>query len=71
MKPTTERPTLTARNNVSTTVTPDAVAKVDYSAAVSPLALPDARKPNLHPLEYPIVEFVATRIRPSPRCRIK
>ncbi|MFS7974839.1 hypothetical protein Hanom_Chr10g00873491 [Helianthus anomalus] len=36
----------TARNDVPTTVTPGVVAKVDYSTAASPLALPDARKPN-------------------------
>ncbi|MFS7909214.1 hypothetical protein Hanom_Chr01g00092061 [Helianthus anomalus] len=39
------------RNDVSTTVTPSVVAKVDYSTAASPLALPDARKPDLHPPE--------------------
>ncbi|MFS7974674.1 hypothetical protein Hanom_Chr09g00871471 [Helianthus anomalus] len=31
---------LTARDDVPTTVTPGAVAKVDYSTAASPLALP-------------------------------
>ncbi|MFS8001161.1 hypothetical protein Hanom_Chr13g01187001 [Helianthus anomalus] len=37
-------------NDVSTIVTPGAVVKVDYSTAVSPLALPDERKPDLPPV---------------------
>ncbi|MFS8025153.1 hypothetical protein Hanom_Chr16g01471571 [Helianthus anomalus] len=42
---------LMARNDVSITMTPDAMAKVDYSTAASPLALSDARKSDLHPPE--------------------
>ncbi|KAF5808914.1 hypothetical protein HanXRQr2_Chr04g0150931 [Helianthus annuus] len=45
-----------ARNEMPTTVTPGVVAKVDYSTATSPLALPDARKSNLQPLEGTAVE---------------
>ncbi|MFS7977008.1 hypothetical protein Hanom_Chr10g00899161 [Helianthus anomalus] len=44
---------LTARNDVPTTVTPDAVIKVDYSTAASPLALPDAWKPDIELLTNP------------------
>ncbi|MFS7915934.1 hypothetical protein Hanom_Chr02g00171221 [Helianthus anomalus] len=47
---------LTATNDVPTTVTPDVVAKVDYSTAASPLALPDAWKPDLYPREGMTVE---------------
>ncbi|MFS8004950.1 hypothetical protein Hanom_Chr13g01231801 [Helianthus anomalus] len=42
---------LTSRNDVSTTVTPGSVAKVDYSTAVSPLVLIDVWKPDLRPPE--------------------
>ncbi|MFS7981576.1 hypothetical protein Hanom_Chr10g00952611 [Helianthus anomalus] len=52
---------LTTRNNVPTIVTSGAaVAKVDYSTVVSPLALPDTRKPDLHPLEGTTVEIGKT-----------
>ncbi|MFS7951498.1 hypothetical protein Hanom_Chr07g00595871 [Helianthus anomalus] len=34
-----------------TTVTSGVVIKFDYSTVASPLALPDARKPDLHPPE--------------------
>ncbi|MFS7895312.1 hypothetical protein Hanom_Chr00s002713g01703681 [Helianthus anomalus] len=44
------------RNDVPTTVTQGAVAMVDYLTAVSPLALPDAQKPNLHPPEGTTME---------------
>ncbi|MFS7898633.1 hypothetical protein Hanom_Chr13g01232051 [Helianthus anomalus] len=47
---------LTAMNDMQTTVKSDAMANVDYSTADSPLALPDARKPNLHPTEGMTVE---------------
>ncbi|MFS7921656.1 hypothetical protein Hanom_Chr03g00239541 [Helianthus anomalus] len=47
---------LPTRNDVPTTVTPDVVAKLYYSTDASPLALPDARKPNLHPSEGTPVE---------------
>ncbi|MFS7926195.1 hypothetical protein Hanom_Chr04g00294131 [Helianthus anomalus] len=40
-----------AGNDVSTVVTPGVVVKVDYSTVASPLALPDARKPDLHSSE--------------------
>ncbi|KAM0047395.1 hypothetical protein Hdeb2414_s0009g00327901 [Helianthus debilis subsp. tardiflorus] len=40
---------LNGKERLSTTVTPSVVAKVDYSTAASPLALPDAWKPDLHP----------------------
>ncbi|MFS7894166.1 hypothetical protein Hanom_Chr00s001392g01681161 [Helianthus anomalus] len=46
-----------ARNDVSTTVIPDAMAKVDYSIAASFLALPDTRKPDPHPPEGTTVEY--------------
>ncbi|MFS8030210.1 hypothetical protein Hanom_Chr17g01531381 [Helianthus anomalus] len=46
----------TARNDVPTTVTPGVVAKVDYSTAASPLALPDEWKPDLHTPEGTTVE---------------
>ncbi|KAJ0510630.1 hypothetical protein HanIR_Chr11g0542981 [Helianthus annuus] len=42
-------PFVTGRNDVPTTVTSGAVAKIDYSTTASSLALPDARKLGLHP----------------------